>query len=109
MSYKVGVSPTFEKRARRLKRKYPSLKKDIEELIDTLEQDPAQGTPIGKSCFKVRLAIRSKGKGKSGGARAITLVIHVDRTVQLLTIYDKSEQESISALELNILIREVLP
>lgn len=53
-------------------------------------------TPIVKGCYKVHMAIRSKGKGKSGGARAITYVRVVNRVVVLLIIYDKSEKENIT-------------
>ena len=48
------------------------------------------GVPIGKGCYKVRMAISSKGKGKSGGARVITYVRIVKKVVVLLTMYDKS-------------------
>ena len=107
MSYRVGVSPTFKKKAMRLVKKYASLKGELLELIGLLEQDPEQGTPIGKRCFKIRLSIKSKGGGKSGGARVITCVLHVAKEVHLLTIYDKSEQGTVTASELNTLLKEV--
>ncbi|MBK7556304.1 MAG: hypothetical protein IPI55_17410 [Flavobacteriales bacterium] len=109
MGYKVGVSPTFKKKAKRLVKKYASLKGELLELVDLLEQDPEQGTPIGKRCFKIRLAIKSKGAGKSGGARVITCVVHVLKEVRLLTIYDKSEQGTLSAKELQALLDEMPP
>jgi hypothetical protein len=62
------------------------------------------GTPIGKNCFKIRLAIKSKGQGKSGGARVITCVLAVKETVVLLSIYDKAEKEDISDLVLQQLL-----
>ena len=107
MSYRVGVSPTFKKKAKRLVKKYASLKGELLELIGLLEQDPEQGTPIGKRCFKIRLSIKSKGGGKSGGARVITCVVHVQKEVRLLTIYDKSEQGTITARELKALLEEM--
>ena len=107
MSYRVGVSPTFKKKARRLMKKYASLKKEIDELVGLLELVPEQGTPLGKRCFKVRLAIESKGAGKSGGARVITCVLHVAKEVHLLTIYDKAEQGTVTARELDTLLKEV--
>ena len=58
MGYKVGVSPTFQKKAKRLVKKYASLKGALLELVDLLEQDPEQVTPIGKRYFKIRLAIK---------------------------------------------------
>ncbi|MGI4875028.1 MAG: type II toxin-antitoxin system RelE/ParE family toxin [Janthinobacterium lividum] len=57
---------------------------------------PTIGDALGHCCYKIRLAIASKNKGKSGGARVITYVQVVGETVFLLAIYDKSEQASIS-------------
>lgn len=107
MSYSVSVTPTFKAKAKRLIKKYASLKREIEDLIGSLEQDPQQGTAIGKHCYKVRLAIKSKGAGKSGGARVITYVFHVVREVHLLTVYDKAEQGSVSRTELEELLKEL--
>ena len=65
-------------------------------LIQLLEQEPTTGTDLGNNCYKIRLAITSKGKGKSGGARIITHVKVTSTTVFLLSIYDKSEKDNIS-------------
>lgn len=64
--------------------------------MEELRTNPTKGTPIGHSCYKIRLAIKSKGKGKSGGARVITYYYIHGNTVYLLSIYDKAEQENIS-------------
>lgn len=109
MGYSVVVSPTFRKKVKRLAKKYASLKTELLALVDTLEKAPEQGIPIGKGCFKVRLAIRSKGTGKSGGARVITCVIHVKKEVRLLSIYDKSEQATISEREIHTILKEDFP
>ena len=71
MSYKIAAITTFRKEAKRLIKKYPSLQKEIAELGDQLSSNPTLGTPIGNGCYKIRLSIASKGKGKSGGARII--------------------------------------
>jgi hypothetical protein len=105
MNFNVIVTTGFKKHAKSIGKKHHSLKTDIEALIVSLEQDPTQGEPLGKDCYKVRMAITSKGKGKSGGSRVITCVKVVDQNVYLLTIYDKSEKESISDKELNELLR----
>jgi len=105
MSYNVLYTENFRKEAKRLAKKHASLKKDIEALIDSLEQNPIQGKSLGKDCYKVRMAISSKGKGKSGGARVITCVLIEDTEVYLLTVFDKSEKENISDKEL-ITLRE---
>ena len=62
------------------------------------------GTPLGKDCFKIRVAISSKGKGKSAGARIITYVKIVQSSIYLMDIYDKSDQATISDKELIFLI-----
>jgi len=72
-----------------------------------LEANPKQGTALGHECYKIRLSISSKGKGKSGGARVITYVLFAEKTVYLLAIYDKSEQDSISAKELRELLKNI--
>jgi len=79
-----------------LNKKYASLSGEIEELEREVRQNPTMGTPIGGSCYKIRLVIKSKGKGKSGGARVITYYYIHGETVYLLSIYDKAEQENIS-------------
>ncbi len=93
--FKVEVLINFNKESKRLFKKYRSLAVEVADLIESLSTDPMQGTAIGKNCYKIRLSIKSKGKGKSGGARAITCVIAVDERVLLLSIYDKSEQANI--------------
>lgn len=105
MNYKVKSIEVFERQAKKLFKKYASLKNELLELIQQLKQNPKQGTPLNKNCYKIRLAITSKNKGKSGGARIITNVIVTEDTVYLLTIYDKSEKESLSNKELEALLQ----
>ena len=107
MSYNVISIPEFEKELKWLAKKYPSLKKEIAELFELLETDPTTGTPIGKSCYKIRLAIAAKGKGKSAGARVITYCAVTDTTVVLLSIYDKSEQTDIADKDLQRLLDSI--
>jgi mRNA-degrading endonuclease RelE of RelBE toxin-antitoxin system len=107
MSYNIFTIPVFDKQLKRLSKKFPSLKMEYEELLDTLEINPKQGKSLGRNCYKIRLAIASKGKGKSGGARVILHIVISDKTVYLLTIYDKSEKENISEKELNELLMQI--
>jgi mRNA-degrading endonuclease RelE of RelBE toxin-antitoxin system len=101
MSSKVVVTPNFQREAKKLKKKYHSLRKELNELVESLEKDPLQGTLISENVYKIRLSIKSKGKGKSGGARVITY-FHFEKTeeneqvVYLISIYDKSDYENIS-------------
>jgi mRNA-degrading endonuclease RelE of RelBE toxin-antitoxin system len=112
MSSKVVVTPNFQREAKKLKKKYHSLKKELKDLIESLEQNPEQGTLITENVYKVRLAIKSKGKGKSGGARVITY-LHIETTedneqvVYLISIYDKSDYENISDNFIQQMIDEI--
>jgi mRNA-degrading endonuclease RelE of RelBE toxin-antitoxin system len=105
--YNVRPARSFERDAKVLLKKYASLRKELATLGEELQENPTLGTPLGYDCYKIRLAIKSKGKGKSGGARVITYVITDDDTVVLLTIYDKSEKGNLSPKELEELLREV--
>lgn len=95
MSFSVIPSDKFKKEAKRLAKKYPSLKEELGELNDLLASKPETGTPLGNNTYKVRLAIKSKGKGKSGGGRVITYVLKDNKEIYLLTIYDKAEFDSV--------------
>lgn len=106
MSYEVVVTETFKRRAKPLAKKYHSFKVELAELIDRLEEHPAQGIFLGKDCYKIRMAIRSKGKGKSGGARVITYVKIQNETAFLLTVYDKSDRDDLDDTELDELLEE---
>ena len=107
MSYKVDTIEVFEKQAKRLIKKYASLKSEIYELIQILKENPESGVSLWKNCYKIRISIASKGKGKSGGTRIITNFVVTDETVYLLTIYDKSEKENISDKELDSLLLNI--
>jgi len=107
MNYKVKTIQAFEKGAGRLVKKYPSLKNELIQLVETLKVNPVQGTSLGNNCYKIRLSIASKGKGKSGGARIITNIVVSQTTVYLLSIYDKSEQASLNNDELKALLKQV--
>ena len=104
MSYKVKFIPKFEKELKRLAKKFPSIKSDFSILLQSLKSNPKLGTSLGNECFKIRMAIASKGKGKSGGSRVITCFKVTQHTVYLLTIFDKSEQENISDKEIKELL-----
>jgi mRNA-degrading endonuclease RelE of RelBE toxin-antitoxin system len=107
MSYSVTTIKSFEKNFKQLMKKYKSLTDDIQKLGELLKQSPTQGTALGGNCYKIRMQIASKSKGKSGGARVITYVYVNNKTVYLLSIYDKAEQENISPKELEKLLKEI--
>ena len=105
MNFNVIVTDNFERKLKKLSKKHRSMKEDFKELFLSLETNPNQGILLSEGCYKIRLAISSKGKGKSSGARVITYIINADSNVFLLDIYDKSERDNISDKELKILIQ----
>lgn len=107
MSYSIISTHYFEKELKRLAKKYPSLKNDFAELIGKITGNPQSGTFLGNNCYKIRLAIGSKGKGKSGGARVITYLYIEAETIYLLTIYDKGEKADLKSKELNDMIERL--
>lgn len=107
MSYSVKTIPQFEKSIKKLAKKYPSLKDEFIRMVKSLEENPEQGIPLGNQCYKIRIAIKSKSKGKSGGARVLTNIVIDNKIVYLLTIYDKSDKESLTDKELKELLENV--
>jgi hypothetical protein len=107
MNYNIIPLPFFDKQLKRLVKEYPSLKEEYMELVRTLADLPMTGTPIGNNCYKIRLAIASKGKGKVGGARVITFIQVINAKVYLISIYAKSEQANISDKDLQELIQHL--
>ena len=94
---------------KKLAKKYKSLADDLEVLKKELIENPKIGVSLGENVRKIRMAIASKGKGKSGGARVITcdVLIDIENTdIYLLTIYDKNEQDDISYNEIIALKRK---
>ncbi len=96
-----------DRQAKRLTRKFKSFKVELSELFDSLEIEPKQGIAFGNDCYKIRVAIKSKGKGKSGGARVVTHIIAVKKDVYLLTVFDKSEKDNISDKELQEFLKMI--
>jgi mRNA-degrading endonuclease RelE of RelBE toxin-antitoxin system len=108
MNYKIFTIPPFDKQFKRLIKKYPSLKKEFLKLVSEIQQNPKQGDSMGKDCYKIRVAIASKGKGKRGGARVVLNVVIDDNKVYLLSIYDKSEKADLTDKELSDLLSYVI-
>ncbi len=106
MSFNIIASRNFENELKKLSKKYPSIKIDLKELVDSLLSNPFQGDSLGKDCYKVRMKISSKGQGKSGGSRVITCIKVINNHINLLSIYDKSSQSAISESFLIQLLKE---
>ena len=107
MSYNIELTANFKKEAKKLPKRFPSLKADLKELETILQHNPEYGVDLGNNTFKIRLSIKSKGKGKSGGDRVITYLIYSNREIYLLSIYDKSDFSIIDDKTLKRLIAEI--
>jgi hypothetical protein len=107
---KVTIIPSdeFYRQFKRLAKKYKSLRQDYLTFSQNLKDNPFQGDDLGNGVRKVRMAITSKGKGKSGGARVLTLNVLVsgDTEVTLLTIYDKNEIDNVTNQYIQWLVAE---
>ena len=108
MKVTISTIDEFDRRVHQLAKKYKSLKADLKTLQQELMKNPLMGTDLGGGVRKIRMAIASKGKGKSGGARVLTLTVLVsdDADVTLLTIYDKNEIDNVSDEYIRWLVSE---
>lgn len=108
MNNSIIYSGVFVRRAKIFKKKHFSLVEDLYELEQNLLDNPLQGNDLGAGLYKIRLAVKSKGKGKSGGFRIITYLVSNDpegTVINMLTIYDKSEESNINVKELQKIIK----
>ena len=99
MNYEIIPTEFFDRKAEHLAKKYRSFLDDLESFKKELLKNPMMGVDLGDNTRKVRMAIASKNKGKSGGARIITyllLLTEENSEIYLLPIYDKSKQDNIS-------------
>lgn len=103
----ITFTPEFKREYKQLAKKHPSLDTDMRALVEKLKANPTLGTALGNNAYKIRLAISSKNRGKSSGARVITYFINEDNELYLLSIYDKSNQASISDESIRILINNL--
>lgn len=103
MSFEVSTTPEFERQAKTLQKRHRSFKDDLKTLVISLADNPFQGVELSPGIRKIRMAITSKGRGKSGGARIITYTVITAETegqVYLMNVYDKAD---FSTVELSII------
>lgn len=104
MSYSIIPTDNFSREAKQLAKKYRSFKTDLLQLKDDLIKNPLIGTSLGNNVYKIRLAIGSKSRGKAGGARVLSYVYVSGEKVFLLSVYDKSEKDTIPDHEIKAFI-----
>lgn len=106
----ISVSDDFAKEAKRLAKKYPSFKQDYKDFLVSIKNNPLQGDEITKNIRKIRMAIKAKGKGKSGGARVITFNVFTDVEnghVVFLLLYDKEDASTVKVNVVKQLVRDM--
>lgn len=104
MKFEVLLSENFKKEAKKLIKKYPSLKSELPNLFKLLEDNPNEGIFLGNNIYKIRLAIASKNAGKSSGARVLSFVKVIESEVLLFSIYNKGETDNLSDKEIQELL-----
>ena len=112
MNFKVLTTPEFESQSKALKKRHRSFKNDLKELVLSLMENPFQWTELSPGIRKIRMAITSKGRGKSGGARIITYKIvaaESEGRVYLMNVYDKSDFSSVELSIIKSMIRDLDP
>ena len=110
MNYDFRPSPDFVKGVKALAKRYPSLKSDLMLLRQSLEKDLEQGVDLGGGLRKIRMNIKSKGRGKAGGARVITCNIIIsksDMVIALVYIYDKADASSVKNEAMRKIVEEM--
>ena len=109
MNYRITTSSYFDVTAKKLAKKYPSFKEDLVSFSKSLLENPKQGAELAPGIRKIRMAIKSKSKGKSGGARIITynfITKEMDGNIVLLLIYDKEDTSTAKVNVLKEIIKE---
>ena len=76
---------------------------EVEELIEFLSLHPSAGDAIEGSGGCRKLRFPGRGKGKSGGYRAVTFYSGQDIPVYLITVFSKGERSNLSKRERNAL------
>ena len=99
MNYKTEIDKEFSKEFKVLLKKFPSLKSDFQKVLDNLEKELTLADDLGNGFKKIRINIKSKGKGSSGGGRIITYeaIIAINNTLVIFaSIYNKGDYDSVS-------------
>jgi len=106
MSYEVRVVDEFKKDVKKLLKKYRSIKTDILNLIENLEEDYNIGINLGSNLYKIRVKNSDIG-GKSGGYRVIYYTKLTNGRIYLLTIFSKTQKENIDITSLKPIVDKI--
>jgi len=107
-SVQVVATAYFRNNLRALAKRYRSIRKDVEPVLEQLaigkvlgDQVPGVGYPV----YKVRVPNRDSQRGKRGGYRLL-YYLQTETSVLLITIYSKSDQGDIAAATIGEIIAE---
>lgn len=110
MSYDISRHSDFDRSIKRLAKRHRSIADDYAYFLDSLQKDPYQGVELCPGIRKIRMVIKSKGRGKAGSARVITAMAIVDEQngrIALLTIYDKQDADTVDLRVIKQMAREL--
>ena len=110
MSFEISTTPEFENQAKSLQKRHRSFKNDLKDFVISLKENPFQGVELSPGIRKIRMAITSKGRGKSGGARVKTYPVvtaETDGRVYLMNVYDKSDFSTVELSVLKEIVRDL--
>lgn len=110
MSFEISTTPEFENQAKSLQKRHRSFKNDLKDFVISLKENPFQGVELSPGIRKIRMAITSKSRGKSGGARVITYTVvtaETDGRVYLMNVYDKSDFSTVELSVLKEIVRDL--
>jgi len=108
MNVEIDTSADFDRDFHKLRKRHKSIVKDLQKFVEQLQKQSISGKEITAGVFKYRMAVTSKGKGKSGGVRIISceiLLCSELKNITLLSIYDKSDRSSITGSEIRDLLK----
>lgn len=103
----IEYTDNFLKEAKQLSKKFKLLKQDLKEIIQDITINKDFGTDLGSNLYKKRLKNSSIPTGKSGGFRVI-IYYQVENSIVLISIYSKTQKDSISDEEIEDIIKNYL-
>jgi hypothetical protein len=104
----IEYSDHFLKEAKQLAKKFKLLKNDLKIAVEEIENQRDLGVSLGFNLYKKRVKNSSIPTGKSGGFRVI-IYLHLEEKIVLLSIYSKTNKETLSDDEIKTLLQEYMP
>jgi len=101
----IEYSHNFLKEAKKLSKKFKLLKLDLKQAVEEIANHKNFGVSLGYNLYKKRVQNSSIPTGKSGGFRVI-IYKKIENKIILISIYSKTQKESLSDEELRIILKE---